>query len=169
MNIPAIKTANLNLRAFSEKDADDMHHILMGERVLKYFPSSSPPSREQVAKMIRSLLQHWAERGYGLWAVESSPTRELMGRCGLQYLPETDEVEVDFILGTEYWGQGFATEAGKASLQFGFENLDLDIIVGIVHTDNIASQRVLEKIGMRFVEAKEYFGMACYRYAIERS
>ena len=80
-----------------------------------------------------------------------------------------DEVEVDFILGSQFWGQGFATEAGQASLKYGFENLDLDIIVGIVHSDNIASQRVLEKIGMRLMEEKEFFGMACYRYAIERS
>ena len=168
MNIPAIKTANLNLRAFSEKDTGGMHHILMGENVLQYFPNSSPPSREQVAKMIRSMLNHWDEHGYGLWAVESRPTGELMGRCGLQYLPETDEVEVDFILGTKFWGQGLAIEAGKASLHYGFEELDLDIIVGIVHIDNVASQRVLEKTGMRFIEAKDYFGMACYRYAIER-
>ncbi len=53
-------------------------------------------------------------------------------------------------------------------MQNEFEKLDLDIIVGIDHTDNVASQRVLEKLGMRFTEAKEYFGMACYRYAIER-
>ena len=145
-----------------------MHHIFMGEYVLQYFPNSSPLSQEQVAKMIHSLLKHWDDHGYGLWAIESRPAGELMGRCGLQYLTETDEVEVDFILGTQFWGQGFATEAGQASLQYGFENQDLDIIVGIVHTDNVASQRVLEKIGMRFIEAKKQFGMACYRYAIER-
>ena len=91
-----------------------------------------------------------------------------MGRCGLNYLTETDEVEVDFILGTQFWGQGFATEAGQAGLRYGFENLDLDIIVGIVHADNVASQRVLEKIGMRLMEAKEQFGIPCYRYAIKR-
>ena len=168
MNIPTIETANLKLRAFSEKDTDDLHHILIGENILQYFPNSTPPSREQVAKMIRSLLKHWAERGYGLWAVESGSDEELMGRCGLQYLPEMDEVEVDFILGSKFWGQGLASEAGQASVQFGFKNLNLDIIVGIVHTDNVASQRVLEKIGMRFMEAKEYFSMACYQYAIER-
>jgi ribosomal-protein-alanine N-acetyltransferase len=168
MNIPTIKTANLNLRAFSEKDIDDMHHILMGENVLQYFPNSSSPSREQVGKMIRNLLKHWDEHEYGLWAIESRPEGKLMGRCGLQYLPATNEVEVDFILGTQFWGQGYATQAGKASLKYGFENLGLNIIVGIVHTDNFVSQRVLEKIGMRFTEAKEYFGMACYRYAIGR-
>lgn len=168
MDIPTVKTANLNLRAFSEKDTDDLHHILMGDHVLQYFPNGSPPSREQVSKMILNLLKHWDEHGYGLWAVESRPTGELMGRSGLQYLTDTNEVEVDFILGTQFWGQGFATEAGQASLQYGFENLELDMMVGIVHTDNVASQRVLEKIGMQFMEAKEYFGMACHRYAIER-
>ena len=91
-----------------------------------------------------------------------------MGRCGLQYLPDTAEVEVDFILGNEYWGHGFATEAAKVSLQYGLEKLGINTIVGIVHIDNIASQRVLEKIGMRLIESKEYFGMPCYRYATER-
>ncbi len=166
--IPALKTTNLKLRAFNETDAVDMHQILIGKNVLQYFPNSSPPACEQVERMIRNWLKHWAERGYGLWAVESLSSGELLGRGGLQYLPDTNEVEVDFILGRKFWGQGFATEVGKVSLQYGFEELDFDTIVGIVHTENIASQKVLEKIGMRFTEAKEYFGMACYRYAIER-
>lgn len=166
--IPTLKTENLNLRGFDEMDVDNMHQILMGKDVLKYFPNSSPPSQEQIAKMIRNWFNHWDEHGYGLWAVESRSEKELMGRCGLQYLPDTNEVEVDFILGRKFWGQGFATEVGKVSLQFGFEELDFDTIVGIVHRENIASQRVLEKIGMYFTEAKDYFGMACYRYAIER-
>jgi len=119
MNIPTIKTARLNLRAFSDMDTDYMHHILMGENVLRYFPNSSPPSREQVAKMIRGLLKHWAERGYGLWAVESCPDGDLMGRCGLQYLPETDEVEVDFILGTKFWGRGSQLRQDKPACDMG--------------------------------------------------
>jgi RimJ/RimL family protein N-acetyltransferase len=168
MVIPTIKTTNLTLRAFNEVDGDDMNQILMGKNVLRYFPSRSIPSREQVAKMIRNLLKHWDEHGYGLWAIESHPEGELIGRSGLQYLPETDEVEVDFILGSKFWGQGFATEAAQASLQYGFEELGLDTIVGIVHTAHFASQRVLEKTGMHFTEAKDYFGMACFRYAIER-
>ena len=168
MNIPTIKTTNLNLRPFNKQDVDDMHQILLGEAVLKYFPNSSPPSREQVERMIYNLLNHWNEHGYGLWAVESRSEEELMGRCGLQFLPQTNEVEVDFILGPKFWGKGYATEAGQASLQYGFKELDLNTIVGIVHTHNIASQRVLEKIGMRFSEEKDYFGMACYRYVIEK-
>ena len=80
--------------------------------------------------------------------------------------PETDEVEIDFILDRHYWGRGFATEAGQAALQYGFNDLGLSMIVGIVHPENRASQRVLEKVGLQFIEETEYFGMACYRFSV---
>jgi RimJ/RimL family protein N-acetyltransferase len=93
----------------------------------------------------------------------------LMGRCGLQWLPDTEEVEVDYILGRAFWGRGFATEAARASLRYGFEELELERVIGISHIENIASQRVLEKLGMARLEQKEFFGIPCYRYAVERS
>ena len=164
MTIPIIETKNLNLRPFSQADAPAMHTIMNGEDVLLYFPGTQTPTQEQVQRMIDRLLTHWQEKGYGLWAVEHRETGVLLGRCGLQYLEETDEVEVDFIIDRAFWGQGFATEAGLASMQFGFNDLGLSEIVGIVHPENIGSQRVLEKIGMQFSEETEYFGMACYRY-----
>ena len=146
-----------------------MHRILKGAEVLRYFPKSDPPSQDRVREMILAQHSHWKERGYGLWAVETRSTGELMGRSGLQYLPETDEVEVDFILGIAHWGQGFATEAGRASLRYGFEEIGLESVVGIVHPENAASRRVLEKLGMTLAGPAEYFGMACCRYAIEHS
>lgn len=169
MSIPTITTPRLILRAFTEGDLDPLHCILSERDVLRYFPKSEPLSRDRVQKMIVRLLKHWEERDYGLWAVASRSTGELMGRSGLQYLAETDEVEVDFILGQAFWGQGLATEAGRASLQYGFESVGIRSVVGIVYLENIASQRVLERLGMRFIELKQYFGMDCYRYAIERS
>jgi ribosomal-protein-alanine N-acetyltransferase len=119
--------------------------------------------------MVSGLLKHWEARGYGLWAVEARSDGTLMGRCGLQWLPDTEEVEVDFILGRPFWGQGFGTEAGRASLRHGFEELGLERVVGIVHVENIASRRVLEKLGMTRLEQKEFFGIPCYRYAVKRS
>lgn len=168
MNIPKIETPNLILRPFTEADSGPMHQILSGRDVLRYFPDSSPLNLERVQRMIRNLLEHWQKYGYGLWAVESRANGQLIGRGGLQYIEETDEVEVDFILGNPFWGHGFATEIGKSSLKYGFENLMFDTIVGIVHPGNSASQRVLEKIGMHFTKEKEYFGMACFRYAVDK-
>lgn len=168
MNIPTYMTDRLILRAFTEADAVPMHHIMSGKDVLRYFPGTQAPSLEGVQRMIQRLLKHWDEKGYGLWAVTWREDGTLLGRCGLQYIAETDEVEVDFILDRDYWGRGLATEVGLASMQFGFSQLATPFIVGIVHPENMGSQRVLEKIGMQRVERTEYFGMDCYRYVAER-
>lgn len=168
MPIPTITTSRLILRAFAGDDVEAMYDILNQEEVLRYFPPTDPPSQERVRKMILGLLRHWDERGYGLWAVESRTDGALLGRCGLQHLPETEEVEVDFILGKPHWGQGFATEAGRASVQYGFEELGVERLVGIVHVENRASQRVLEKLGMERIEQKQFFGIECYRYLVDR-
>jgi ribosomal-protein-alanine N-acetyltransferase len=93
----------------------------------------------------------------------------LIGWSGLTFLPETEEVEVAYLLGQAFWGKGLATEAARACVQYGFENVGLESIVGIVHPENIASQRVMEKLGMSFVDQSTYFGMECYRYSIDRS
>jgi len=168
MTIATLTTQRLILRAFTGEDVDPMTDILSEEGVLRYFPKTEPLPRDRVEKMIASLLKHWEERGYGLWAVESQASGALMGRCGLQYLADTDEVEVDFILGKPFWGQGFGTEAGRASVRYGFEDLGLARVVGIAHEENRASQRVLEKLGMEMVEQRAFFGIPCYRYAVER-
>ena len=168
MKITEILTERLNLRSFHETDILPMQRILNGKDVLRYFPKTDPLSRERVERMISNLLKHWKEHGFGLWAVEKRSTGELLGRCGLQIIPDTGEREVDFIFGRAYWGQGFATEAGLASLHYGFEVVQLDEIVGIVHVENIASMRVLEKIGMQRTRREQYFGIDCFRYAIKR-
>lgn len=169
MMMPTIETGRLWLRPFTPDDTTTMHRILNGPNVLKYFPGPQTVTQAQVERMIGRMLAHWQEHGYGLWAVEQRTTGALLGRCGLQFITETNEVEIDFILDPASWGQGFATEAGQASLQFGFEQLNLAEVVGIVHPENLASQRVLQKLGMQFAEATEYFGMAVQRYTLSRA
>jgi len=167
MSIPTVTTQRLTLRSFTAQDVDPLHRILAEPDALRYFPHSDPPSRERVQRLVSRQLEHWQEHGYGWWAVELQG--EFIGWCGLQYLPETDEVEVAYLLAKPYWGRGLASEGAQASLRYGFEELGLRRIVGIVHSENKASQRVLEKSGLRFVERAHYFGMDCYRYLIEHS
>ena len=170
MTIPTLTTERLTLQPFKPSDAPVMHRILNGKDVLKYFPGNQSLSLEQVQNMIDRILRHWDEHHYGLWAVKLPEHPEIVGRCGLQYLAEADgvEVEVDFILDRPFWGQGIATEAGKASLNFGFDMLGLNEITGLVHPENVASQRVLEKIGMTFDKEAEYFGMVVRRYVLAK-
>ena len=139
--------------------------------VLRYFPSSDPPARDQIERLIQFQLKHWGTYGYGWWAVcaADSANSPLIGWAGLQYLPDTDEIEVGYLLDKGHWGRGLATQAAQESVRFGFEDLGIENIVGIVHPENIASQRVLEKAGLSYVERAFYFGMDVYRYLVTRS
>ncbi len=161
-------TLRLILRAFTDEDIDPLHHILGEKDVLRHLPNTNPPSRDKAQQIVSGQLKHWEDHGYGWWAVELRAESKFIGWCGLRYLPETEEVEVAYLLGKPHWGKGLATEGAQASLRYGFEELGLESIVGIVHPENVASQRVLKKLGLRFVEEAEYFGMDCYRYVIER-
>ncbi|MCF7826647.1 MAG: GNAT family N-acetyltransferase [Candidatus Marinimicrobia bacterium] len=111
-------------------------------------------------------MKHYQDHQFGWWAVEEIDVGKLIGWNGLQYLPETNEVEVAYLLSRKKWGQGLASEGAQASLQFGFEVLQLETIIGITHLENKASQKVLEKIGMHSRERNHYFGMDCYKYII---
>jgi ribosomal-protein-alanine N-acetyltransferase len=115
-----------------------------------------------------SQQKHWAEYGFGWFALEHREAGRLIGWCGLRVLDETKEVEVLYLLDKAYWGSGLATEATKWCVEDGFRNHNLDLIIGLTHLDNIGSQRVLENAGLKFSERARYFGVDCLRYTIDR-
>jgi len=168
MDIPTVTTPRLILRAFTPDDDVPLHRILGEEDILRYYPNPNPPPLERVRKFIERQLAHWETHGFGWWAVVLNGHEELIGWNGLQFLPETGEIEVGYLLSKPFWGQGLAPEGAYAALVFGFETLNLERIIGLVHPDNVASRRVLEKIGMSFIDRASYFGMEVCRYRIER-
>ena len=169
MQIPTLTTERLVLRPFAAQDVDALHRVLSDPEVHRYFPRTEPPLREQVAKIIARQLAHWEEHGCGWWAVVWRESQGLIGWCGLQFLPEFGETEVAYLLSKSYWGQGLATEAARAAAQFGFQTLGLERLVAIAHVENMASQRVIEKLGMSFVEQLYLWGIECYRYSLPRA
>ena len=164
--IPTITTSRLTLHPFAPMDDIPFHRILNEPNILQYFPRTDPPDMERVQGLIERQLTHWEEHNLGWWAVIPHGQEELIGWNGLQYLPETGEVEVGYLLSRQVWGRGYATEGAQASLKFGFETLGLSQIIGLTHPENTASQHVLEKCGLSYVAQKEYFGMQLLRYAI---
>jgi RimJ/RimL family protein N-acetyltransferase len=168
IRIPTLTTSRIVLRAYKEGEVSQLHGILQVPDVLQYFPRSDPPSLAKAQRLVESQQKHWAEYGFGWWALALKDTDELFGWCGLNFLPETDEVELKYLLAKGFWGRGLATEASRASMEYAFTSTVLDIVIGLVHPENIASQRVLEKVGMSFLDQKEYFGMDCLRYMIHR-
>lgn len=166
--IPIVTTNRLNLRPFAMSDVNTLHRILGDGDILQYFPNPEVPSKTRVKSIIKKQLDHWDKHGFGWWAVEPLNWHEMIGWCGLRYLDETDEVEVAYLLGRNYWRQGLATEAARASLNFGFTDIKLEMIIAIVHPENRASRRVLKKLGMGNAEHRNYFDMDCIRYSITK-
>lgn len=168
MIIPSLKTPHLILRPMRNSDAPSLFAILHQPGILRYFPNPEPPASLRLAeRFIDWQISHWEKYSLGWWAVTLRGQDTLVGWNGLQFLPETDEVEVGYLLSQKCWGRGLATEGARAALSYGFDLLGLKQIVGIVHPQNIASQRVLEKAGMQCTGPAVYFGIDVYRYAIQ--
>ena len=168
-NTPTLNTPRLRLRPFTPADATPLHSILNQPNIMQFFPTNTPPDMDRTQAIIERQLAQWADYGLGWWAVTRSGQSELIGWNGLQYLPDTDEVEIGYLLSQRFWGQGLATEGARASLQFGFETLGLQQIIGLTHPDSIASQNVLKKCGMRYIEQREYFGIQVFRFILANS
>jgi len=167
--LPSLRTSRLTLRPLQPNDAEALHRIYQTEGVLRYFPNPIAPPLEKVQRLITAQQVHWETQGYGNWGLLPDGEEEIIGWAGLQYLLELDETEVGFLLDQPFWGRGYATEAALASLQFGFEHFSLDHMIALVHPDNLASQRVIEKCGMTYMETISLWGMELMRFRIVRS
>jgi len=166
---PSFHTSHLTLRPLQPADADVLHRIYQSEGVLRYFPNPAPPPLEKVQRFISGQLAHWEKHSYGNWGVLPNGVKEIIGWAGLQYLPELDETEVGFLLDSPFWGKGYATEAAHASLNYGFEQFLLDHIIALVHPENLASRRVIQKCGMTYLETIQLWGIDLMRHRIERN
>jgi RimJ/RimL family protein N-acetyltransferase len=169
MEIPTFETERLILRPFAPEDAVPLHRILNQEDVLKYFPGPGNPPLERAERFVAHQIAQWSDVGYAWWAVDSKETGNLIGWNGLQWLPETEETEIGFLIGRDHWGRGLTTEAGRVGVRFAFETVGLDELIALAHPENVASQRVIEKLGLSFVEETEYFEMAVRKFALRAS
>ena len=166
MTIPSFETERLRLRPFCNEDATALHCIVSVEDMLKYFPGPPIPSLEKSERLVRHQIEQWTTVGYAWWAVELKATGQLAGWNGLQYLPDTNETEIGFLIDRMLWGRGLTTEAARIGLQYGFRELAMGEIIALAHPDNGASRRVIEKLGMQFDRVTEYFGMQLARYTL---
>jgi len=166
--IPSLRTSRLFLRPLQPEDAEVLQSIYQSEGVLRYFPNTIPPPLEKVQRFIRGQAEHWEKHGYGNWGVLPDGGQVIIGWAGLQYLPELDETEVGFLLDRPWWGRGYATEAAQASIKFGFDDFGLDHIIALVHPENLASHRVIDKCGLVYRETLPLWGIELKRYWIEK-
>jgi RimJ/RimL family protein N-acetyltransferase len=170
--MPEIETARLRLRPYTLKDLDELAAILSNPEVMRYSPRGIIPEekvKQATQVTLEFFINHWQQYGFGVWAVVQKDTAKLLGHCGLNFLPNSPEVEILYRLDQGCWNRGIATEAAKASLRYGFEEAKRDRIVAITVPEHLASRRVMEKIGMKYEKDAHFYNLDVVYYALARS
>lgn len=169
-----LETPRLILRHQNLEDLDDLWALYQNPNITKYIPDA-PRSREEAKEELEWHMNgHPKNRELGLWATIRKATGKFIGRCGL--LPWTIEnqfnIEVAYTIAQDHWGQGLATEAAQAILKYGFEVLNISKLICLIDPDHIASQKVAEKIGMKWektVDGWEGDTIPFYIYSVEKT
>ena len=148
--VPELTTARLLLRGWTPQDAAVLEEIDADPEVSRYLGDRKGPP-----DFVGRIERHWAEHGFGVWAVEARHpplAGRFIGFVGLghpTFMPElAARTEVAWRLARDCWGQGLATEAAIATRAHAFDTLGLEELIAIVHPQNVRSQRVAEKLGM---------------------
>jgi ribosomal-protein-alanine N-acetyltransferase len=148
--MPTIETDRLRLRPFTMDDLDDYHtQIYSDPDVTRFLPGGKPRPKEGTQVVLEFSIKHGWEHGFTLWALVRKADNQFLGHCGLIFIHDTQVVELAYAIGKAFWGQGYTTEAGHASLRYGFEIAHLEHIIALAEMANLASQRVMQKIGMK--------------------
>ena len=146
-----IPTAGTPLRPVSMEDVGHLHRLWTDPEVRRFFWDDEVIPYERAGAAVREAVEDLGRHGFGLWISERRQGRgDPIGFCGLRHLDGEPEVEILYGISPAEWGRGFATEVALAVLRYGFERAALTRIVGIADAGNLASRRVLEKIGMTF-------------------
>lgn len=157
MTISELKTERLLLRQWREADVLPWAAMNADPTVREFFPQVL--NDEQSAASVEAFRAELAERGWGWWAVEVAATGEFIGFAGLDPVDEempVDGVEVGWRLSRQAWGHGYATEAGRACLDHGFEVLSLPEILAITAAGNVRSRAVMHRLGMTYDLADDF-------------
>ncbi len=162
-----LETERLLLREYAEQDAEAFFRLNTDPEVLR-FTGDAPLRSVEHAREI--LFDHpiadYRKYGFGRWACIRKVNGDHLGFAGLKRIEELGEVEIGFRLMRANWGFGLATEAAKACVAYGLDELALKSIIGLAMPDNRASIRVLQKIGLQFTDHVSYRGLRLQRYII---
>ena len=165
-----LETSRLILRSFKEADLADLAALNGDAETMKFI--SAPLTQGQVADAISWFLAEWRRLGYGWFAVIEKASKCFIGQCGLQCLEgkaDSSDVELAFVIAKTAWGNGYATEAAREVVRFGFYTCGLHKIVAVTMRENIPSRRVLTKLGFMYLNDKVLYGRQVMYYELAKS
>jgi RimJ/RimL family protein N-acetyltransferase len=165
----ALTTRRLRLRARVMADLEACVAMDLDPEIHRFIYGDRPPEPERHRQRLRArIASGWPPQG-GIWVVEWQDAPGFLGWCGLFPLEDSELIEIGYRYVRSSWGQGIATEAGRAVLDHGFRALGINPIVAVTHPDNLASQRVLQKIGLNPRGRAFHYGQSLPFYHLGRA
>jgi len=161
-----ITTERLTLRPLTAADADWWVRLHADPEVNRFVGSYTA---EQAAVRLAAIEEQWSTRGHGLCVVRLRATGEPIGRCGLNWWEQFDEVEAGWTLERPHWGRGYATEAATAVLGWGFGELGLERITAMIHPGNAGSTAVAARLGFTHLREDRLGDREVTVYGLDRS
>ena len=161
-----LETKRLLLRPMLQSDFEALYVIFTDPRVMASF-DTEPFTREQMQRWLSRNLDHQDQFGYGLFSVILKETGELIGDCGLEQMETEGAAELGYDFRSDFWNQGFATEAACAVRDYAFDILHLPRLISLIRAGNLLSKRVAEKVGMTLVEEFTRFGIQYWKYVLK--
>ena len=124
--------------------------------------------RAQAEERLQANEQEWEQRGHGMLAVLDRDSGRFLGRVGLKYWPQFQETEAGWLLRRDAWGHGYATEASRACLDWGFATLPVPYITAMIASENMRSVRVAQRLGFEPVREDVLLGDPVIVHAVKR-
>jgi RimJ/RimL family protein N-acetyltransferase len=165
--IPTLTTPRLVLRAWQQSDLDGYAAWLSDEETVRYIGGKTM-DRADAWRSMATMAGSWLLKGFGFWAVTRKDTGALVGRVGLWFPEGWPGLEVGWLIGREARRQGYAAEAARASIEWGFQTQRVDQLISIIHVDNAASVATARAVGERYLRDEEVRGFPCRIYGIDR-
>jgi [ribosomal protein S5]-alanine N-acetyltransferase len=166
---PLIETPRLRLQLMQPGDVDALLCIFADPNVMAAF-QTPPFDHTQMTQWVQRNLDHQITHGYGLFSVILKANGLLIGDCGLELMEVegTHVAELGYDFRSEYWNQGYATEAAQAVRAYALQQLQLAGLISLIRVGNIPSRRVAEKIGMRCAGEIRRDGHHYWQYRLDR-
>jgi ribosomal-protein-alanine N-acetyltransferase len=148
-----METERLIIRPFNTQDRDPIYQVMKDHEMRRYTPDEPWESLEDAEDFVKQALwlydlNHFTFRHF--FAITARANGQIIGFCGVGGISYDRTInEIFYSIGKAHWSRGYATEAASAVLKYSFEQLGLENIIGVVHPENIASCKVLEKIGLK--------------------
>ena len=166
---PLIETNRLAMRPHQLSDAPFMVELNADPEVVRYTGDGPFASTAEAEAVVRALMRQFAERKMGRFLLLERATGTPLGWCGLKWIEDERRVDLGYRLARAHWGKGYATEAGAACVRYGFVELGLTTLTAEAAKDNVASVRVLHKLGFTTVgEDHACAGLPTWRFRLER-